>query len=112
MRCIIPNKVKFVNDLSKVIPTYKTGIKSIQYRVFRHKQYKDWYQEFLVVNYDGGARTVRNCNGNSFSAIFEELAKFLDSGYYEEELNLMDFINSQDWVEVKLEELEEDYKNK
>ena len=30
MKSIIPNKVKFVNDLNKVIPTYKTGIKKIK----------------------------------------------------------------------------------
>ena len=29
MKCIIPNKVKLVNDLDKVIPIYKTGIKKI-----------------------------------------------------------------------------------
>ena len=55
MRCIIPNKVRFVNDLSKVIPTYKTGIKKIEYRVVRCDICKDknggqsYYQEYLVV---------------------------------------------------------------
>ena len=41
MKCIIPNKVKFINDLNKVIPTYKSGIKKIEYRVFRYDFFKD-----------------------------------------------------------------------
>lgn len=112
MRCIIPNKVRFVNELSKAITPFKTGIKSIEYKVFKNKQYEDWYQEFLIVNYDGGARTFRNCNGNSFSAIFEELARFLDSGYYDEEGLFYTFVNDPDWIEVSLAELDEDYRNK
>ena len=110
MRCIIPNKVKFVNELSKVIPKYKTGIKSIQYRVFKWDEPDShYYIEFLVVNYDGGAKTVRNCNGNSFSAIFEELARFLDSGYYEEVNTLSQYENDPKWTEVTLDQLEKDY---
>lgn len=108
MRCVIPNKVRFINDLSTIILKYKSGVKSIEYKVFKHTEY-DWYQEFLIVNYDGGARTFRNCNGNSFSAIFEELARFLDSGYYDEESLFYTFVNDPDWIEVSLEQLDEDY---
>lgn len=111
MRCIIPNKVKFVNDLNKVIPKYKTGVKSIEYKVFKHKE-NSWYQEYLVINYDGGARSVRSCNGNSFSAIFEELAQYLDSGYYLEVEHLKTYENDPNWIEANLEQLEEDYKDK
>ena len=81
MKCIIPNKVKFINDLNNVIPNYKTGIKKIEYRVFRYDFLKDefggntYYQEYLVITYDGGALGVRSCNGDSFTAICEELTK-------------------------------------
>ena len=108
MRCIIPNKIRFVNELNNIIPKYKRGIASIQYRVFKSLEYS-YYQEFLVVNYDGGARTVRNCNGNSFSAIFEELSRFLDSGYYDEESSLVQFEIDPNWIEMTLEEVERDY---
>ena len=116
MKCIIPNKVKFINDLNKVIPAYKSGIKKIEYRVFRYDFFKDefdgktYYQEYLVITYDGGALGVRSCNGNSFAAIFEELAKMLDGGYYDEVQDLHNCENSEMWKEVSLEELEEDYK--
>ena len=118
MKCIIPNKVKFINDLNKVIPNYKTGIKKIEYRVFRQDFFKEkfdektYYQEYLVITYDGGALGVRSCNGDSFTAIFEELVKMLDGGYYDEVKDLHDHENSEMWKEVSLEELEEDYKNK
>ena len=118
MKCIIPNKVKFVNDLNKVIPTYKTGIKKIEYRVFRCDFCKDefggqvYHQEYLVVTYDGGALGVRSCNGDSFTAIFEELAKMLDSGCYDEVQDLHDYENDEMWKEASLEELEEDYRER
>ena len=118
MKCIIPNKVKFINDLNKVIPAYKSGIKKIEYRVFRYDFFKDefdgktYYQEYLVITYDGGALGVRSCNGNSFAAIFEELAKMLDGGYYDEVQDLHNCENSEMWKEVSLEELEEDYKER
>ena len=79
-------------------------------------QFKDefsnqvYYQEYLVVTYDGGAIGVRSCNGNSFTAIFEELTKMLDGGYYDEVQDLHDYENDAIWKEVSLEELEEDYK--
>ena len=41
MRCIIPNKVKFINDLNKVIPNYKTSIKKIEYKVFKCDKFKE-----------------------------------------------------------------------
>ena len=118
MKCIIPNKVKFINDLNKVIPNYKTGIKKIEYRVFRYDFLKDkfdgkaYYQEYLVITYDGGALGVRSCNGDSFAAIFEELAKMLDGGYYDEVKDLHDYENNEMWKEVSSEELEEDYKGR
>ena len=118
MRCIIPNKVRFVNDLNKVVPTYKTGIEKIEYRVFRCDFCKDknggqsYYQEYLVVTYDGGAIGVRNCNGNSFTAVFEELTKMLDGGYYDEVQDLHDYEKNDMWIEVTLEQLDEDYQNR
>ena len=102
MRCSIENKIKFVRGLSKPIATFKTNVSSVEYHVFEHKE-GGWKQEFLVVNYDGGARTVRNCNGNSFSAIFEELARFLDSGYYNEERNYLEYERGPNWKRLDLD---------
>ena len=118
MKCIIPNKVKFVKDLNKVIPIYKTGIKKIEYKVFKCSHRTDefgdqvYYQEYLVITYDGGAIGARSCNCDSFTAIFEELTKMLDGGYYDEVQDLHYYENNEMWKEASLEELEEDFKER
>lgn len=43
-----------------------------------------YYQEYLVVTFNGGAISVRNANGNSNTANFRELGKLLNGGYYTE----------------------------
>lgn len=92
------NKVNFIKDLSKVITTYKSGIEKLEYQVFKHKN--GYHQEYLVVTYDGGAIGVRNCNGNSITAIFEEVSKLLDGGYYSEVRDLREFENDPTWIKL------------
>ena len=81
---ILSNKVNFVKALSAVIPAYQTNVESLHYDVFEDEE-TGYDYEFLVIDYVGGAHSYKNCNGNSISAIFEEIAGMLDSGYYEEE---------------------------
>ena len=81
---ILSNKVNFVKALSAVIPAYQTNVESLHYDVFEDEE-TGYDYEYLVIEYVGGAHSYRNCNGNSISAIFEEIAGMLDSGYYEEE---------------------------
>jgi hypothetical protein len=93
------NKVNFIKDLSKVITTYKSGIEKLEYQVFYQPNY-EYYQEYLVVTYDGGAISVRNCNGNSITAIFEEVSKLLDGGYYTEVRDLREIENDPTWIKL------------
>ena len=86
----LKKKVQFVNEISEAIVKVQTNVTSIQYRIFNNLEYKNYTKEYLVVNYKGGARTVRICSGNSYSAIFEEISKYLDRGYYAEEYDLYD----------------------
>ena len=72
----------------------------------------DLDKEYLVVTYDGGAIGVRSCNCDSFTAIFEELTKMLDGGYYDEVQDLHYYENNEMWKEASLEELEEDFKER
>lgn len=81
---ILSKKVNFVKALSAVIPAYQTNVESLHYDVFEDEE-TGYDYEYLVIDYVGGAHSYRNCNGNSISAIFEEIASMLDSGYYEEE---------------------------
>lgn len=43
-----------------------------------------YYQEYLVVTFKGGAKNVRNINGNSDTANFRELGQLINGGYYKE----------------------------
>ena len=80
----LSKKVNFVKALSAVIPAYQTNVESLHYDVFEDEE-TGYDYEYLVIEYVGGAKSYRSCNGNSISAIFEEIAGMLDSGYYAEE---------------------------
>lgn len=80
----LSKKVNFVKALSAVIPSYQTNVESLHYDVFEDEE-TGYDYEYLVIEYVGGAHSYRICTGNSISAIFEEIAGMLDSGYYAEE---------------------------
>lgn len=83
-------KVNFVKELSEAIVKVQENITGIEYRIYQNTkhEHEDWTEEYLVINYTGGARTVRNCNWNSCSAVLREIAKYLEHGYYSEESDL------------------------
>lgn len=97
-------KVKFVNEISKAVTKVQDNVTSIRYRVFKSLTHEGWEKEYLVINYKGGARTVRVCTGNSCSAIFEEIAKYLEHGYYSEERDLVNLeYHTEEWQEEVIE---------
>lgn len=83
-------KVNFVQELNAAIVKVQENVTGIEYRIYQNteRDHENWIEEFLVINYKGGARTVRTCNGNSCSAVLEEIAKYLEHGYYSEESDL------------------------
>lgn len=74
----LQNKIMFVENLSKAVEGTIPNIDCISYVVFENKE-RGWTDEFAVVYYRGGAVQARNCNMNSSSAIFQEIATMLDS---------------------------------
>lgn len=78
----IQKKTEFVRELNDAITKVQPNVTSIRYRILRHTE--GWYEEFLEITYKGGARTLRNCSGNSCSAILEEIARYLNHGMYDE----------------------------
>lgn len=70
----LKEKIKFIDDLSKVVAGRVSSIASLEYLVLEDKD-RGYTEEFVVVNYDGGAKQARCCNWNSNAAIFEEIAK-------------------------------------
>jgi hypothetical protein len=81
-------KKEFIDGLSRVFEAgnSNTSVTSVDYEVYRKDIDEDriHFTEYLVVNYFGGGKSVRNINGNSNSTNFRELGKLLDGGYYEE----------------------------
>lgn len=90
-------KQQFVAGLSETIIKYQENVESITYDVFEKIDDPEWHQEFLVINYVEGARTIRPCNGNSYSAIFEEISRYLDHGRYDNEDYYSEFADDPDW---------------
>lgn len=72
-------KIAFVKGLSPAISFGMQNIKSVEYVVFLAEENKDWYTEFVVVHYLGGAVQARDCTGNSCSAIFNEIGTMLNT---------------------------------
>ena len=84
-------KVNFVKKLSEAIVKVQENVAGIEYRIYQNAEpgNEEWTEEYLVINYKGGARTVRNCCGNSCSAILEEISRYLNNSYYREENDLI-----------------------
>lgn len=85
----LQKKVQFIKETSRSVAKVQENIRNIEYRIYQNRECENWQYEYLVINYEGGARTVRNCTGNSCSAILEEIVKYLNSGYYREEEDLV-----------------------
>lgn len=93
---VLRNKIAFVSDLNKAVANRVGGIESIDYNVIAHKT-KGWFNEYLVVRYNGGAIQARNCGGNSNAAILEELGKMVySSQVYPEDTNAYKKLISED----------------
>lgn len=97
-------KVNFVNKLREAIVPVVPNVIDIEYKIFQNVEQPNCIKEYLIITYEGGARTVRICSGNSCSAIFEEIGKYLNHGYYDEEREYALQIESQSelWEELKL----------
>ena len=72
----------FVEALSQAFnESVGHSIEKLDYDIF---YVDDIRYEYLVVTYDGGAIAARNCCGDSLSAIFGEIARLFNGGYYDE----------------------------
>ena len=72
----------FVEALSQAFnESVGHSIEKLDYDIF---YVDDIRYEYLVVTYDGGAIAARNCYGDSLSAIFGEIARLFNGGYYDE----------------------------
>ena len=79
-------KHAFIEGISSVFRTRPVGscIDRIEYEVY-HKtvEGRDYYTEWLIVHYDGGAISPIIVTGNSNTANFKVIANVINSGDYE-----------------------------
>lgn len=77
------DKMDFVQWLSRSFREFQqyTTIEGIEYVVFG---YNGYIEEYAVVTFVGGGIAVRNCRGNSLTAIYRSIGQLLDGGYYDE----------------------------
>ena len=72
-------KKMFIDELNKAICGHIGGVQNVSLDVFLDE--RDNLHEYLVVKYNGGAMSVRNCSINSNYANYTELGKMLISSY-------------------------------
>ena len=84
-------KKAFIDNISKAFEKNlsKSSVTSIEYEVYHKKvtvdnEERDYYIEYVIVNFVGGGKCVRLVNGNSNTANFRAIGDMLDGGYYDE----------------------------
>lgn len=76
--------IAYIDRAFKAHPE-NSSIAKVEYEVFEKELNDDkYFQEFIVVTFNGGARSVRNANCNSNMANLVELGKLVKGGYYDE----------------------------
>ena len=83
-------KKAFIDNLSKAFEAKPraSSVDSIEYEVYKKEstvnEGQTYFVEYLVVNFFGGAISVKTVNGNSCTANFRALGELIDGGYYDE----------------------------
>ena len=80
-------KKAFITYLNKAFEARPDGssVTKVAYEVYT-KEFngEPVFQEYLIVTFDGGAKSVRSINGNSNMTNLVELGKLVNGGYYDE----------------------------
>ncbi len=78
----LDGKAKQIADLSEVIVKCQGNVKEVRFELYE-KEPEGWYEEFIIVEYKGGAYSALGVNGNSFSANYNAIGEVLNSGRYD-----------------------------
>ena len=98
----IQKKIDFVNDkLNPMMTALDTGVSNVEYRVFESTENDEWFEEFLIVHYRGGAQDVTYCSGNNEVAIAEEAIELATyKGHYAHQQRLCAIESDPKWKKL------------
>ena len=96
-------KASYVEAINNAIKPFHDNIDKIRYHAFKKvEEDENYVKEFVTITYQGGAQTILNVNCDSCSAIFQEIGKYIDSGWYHEGIkrSFEDCCQSVDWARI------------
>ena len=99
-------KKVFVDSISKALEASNISVVKVDYEVYS-KQYpncdNNYYSEFVVVTFFGGAKSVINVSGNSDCANFRAIGELIDGGHYDQ-VRYWEELPNNGFIKIDLEE--------
>lgn len=101
-------KKVFIDSISKALEDEDCNISvvKVDYEVYS-KQHpncdNNYYSEFIVVTFFGGAKSVINVSGNSNYANFRAIGELIDGGYYDQ-VRYWEELPNNGFIKIDLEE--------
>lgn len=97
----LTNKKNFVDRVNYAIADQPhVPVEKIELQVWSDDPKQEWYDEFIVITYHGGAIAVRTTTGNSNTANFQEIAKMINGGYYSEVKHYREITTSGEFTQL------------
>lgn len=100
-------KRQFIYDVSMAFLKNPKGhsVDGVIYEVwFQENEHGTYFSEWLIVQYHGSGWAPRIVSGNSNSANFENIARMINGGYYEEK-NTYEALSERGWKKLDLNKM-------
>lgn len=93
-------KQRFVDRVAEAIcGQERISVEDIKYEVYESNEF-GYYDEFIKMVYSGGAIAIRVVTGTSESCIFQEIAKMINGGYYDEVKAYTEMAHSPKYTQI------------
>ena len=99
-------KKVFVDSISKALEASNISVVKVDYEVYSKQDPNsnlNYYSEFIVVTFFGGAKSVINVSGNSDSANFRAIGELIDGGHYDA-VRYWEELPNNGFIKIDLEE--------
>ena len=99
-------KKVFVDSISKALEASNISVVKVDYEVYSKQDPNsnlDYYSEFIVVTFFGGAKSVVNASGNSDCANFRAIGELIDGGHYDQ-VRYWEELPNNGFIKIDLED--------